>query len=736
MSSVNIADPPASAVEATVDTPVKTVEASVVIVGMGPVGMVAALGLALKGIDVVVLEAGPRLAEESRASTFHPPTLEILDELGVADALLERGLIAPNFQYRDRQHRVLADLDMSVLSADTKYPYRLQSEQNNLTEIIAERVATMPNVRLVFDAPVARVELGTESASVFLPGDAREPSFKAEWVIAADGAKSNVRKSLGIAFEGITFPQRFLVASTTHELSDDIPGLALVSYISDPDDWGVLLRTPKHWRVLMQVAEDVTDEDATDPDNVEARLQLMSPIDGRYPLDHTTIYAVHQRVASTFATGRVLLAGDSAHVNNPMGGLGMNSGIHDARAAIDVVLASLAGADAEACARAYDDSRRDAAVGYVQKATKKNFAEMQETDEETRHARTLLLGRTAADPVKARAYLLGSSMIESYADSRARLAAGLRAAERSVRTPAGRRLALVIARETVAAPGAHDALSARALGTSGFAAGYISGAAASASLLGSSDDGFIGRDEMAAHIRRLVSATDVPLIADGDGGFGESRQVAFTVEAYERAGAAAIQLEDQRLPKRGGHSVGKTIIPIAEMVAKIEAAVEARVEMLIVTRTDAFGVEGFDGAVTRAAAYAAAGADLIYVEGDLDRHQLEAVHRATGVRLLISRSEAAVAAGTADDLGTAELRGAGVAIVLYPVAGLLAATRAVLRTYDDIRTTGLADPSLRSAWTEMTELLEPADSSAIDLDLSLAMSEALIAPAVPHEENA
>ncbi|SDT36532.1 FAD-dependent oxidoreductase [Actinoplanes derwentensis] len=682
--------------------------ATVVVVGMGPVGMVAALALARRGVDVVVLEAGDTLAAESRASTFHPPTLEILDELGVADALHERGLIARTFQYRDRTGTVLADLDLAVLAGDTKYPYRLQSEQNNLTEIIASRLRELPNARLVFGAPVRRVEIGSDGVGVFVPGDGREPSYRGRWVIAADGAGSAVRKSLGIAFEGFTFPERFLVASTTHELADDIPGLAPVSYVSDPDDWGVLLRTPRHWRILMQIAADVTDEQATDPRAVQTRLRRIVPRAEDYPLEHITVYAVHQRVAATFAAGRVLITGDAAHVNNPLGGLGMNSGVQDAWAAADAVLAALEGADPGGCARAYAEARRDAAVSYVQTTTRRNYADLQESDTGARHKRALSLGKTAADPELARRYLLGSSMLTSWSTSRRQLAAGLRAAGPRVPSPAGRRLAAALATGPVVfAPGAHDAVSARAL--TSFPAGYVSGAAVAATALGALDNGYVGRSDMVAQIRRLAASTGVPLIADGDDGYGGPDQVAATVRAYERAGAAAIQLEDQRHPKREGHEQGKQLIGTTAMAAKIRAAVAARTELLVIARTDALLPEGFDAALDRLRAYAAAGADLLFLEGELDTDRLLRVHQATRLPLVISRSEAARELPGPAELD--DLRAAGVAVVLFPVAGLLAATRAVYSAYASIAAEGSADTTLTRTWSDLATLLtegEPA----------------------------
>ena len=219
---------------------------TIVVVGMGPVGMTAALSLARRGLPVTVLEAGSDLATESRASTFHPPSLEVLRDLGIVDELLEVGLQAPGFQYRGHDRELIAHLDMSVLAEDTDFPFRVQLEQHKLTRIIRRHLEELPHVTLRYDAPVERVEMGTGKAHVYLPGDGFTPSYAADWVLAADGASSAVRRSLGIAFEGVTYPERFLVASTTHDFREDIADLAFVSYVYDPEDWGVLLRTPSH----------------------------------------------------------------------------------------------------------------------------------------------------------------------------------------------------------------------------------------------------------------------------------------------------------------------------------------------------------------------------------------------------------------------------------------------------------------------------------------------------------
>ena len=520
----------------------------VLVAGMGPTGMVAALALAQRGIPVTVLEAGAELAEESRASTFHPPSLEMLDDLGILADVEALGLPAPRFQYRDKAGAILADLKLDALSEDTRFPYRLQCEQNRLTEVILAKLADYPHVTLRFSAPVQRVEIGTANARVFLDGDGREPSYTADWLIAADGARSRIRKSLGIAFEGLTLPERFLVASTTHELAREFDDLALVAYLSDPSDWGVLLRTPRHWRVLMPIDEGTSDAEALDPATIERRIQNVAPKDGAYPLDHANIYVVQQRVAATMAAGRVLLAGDSAHVNNPLGGMGMNSGIHDAVAAARTVAAALDGADAELAAKAYDDARRSTAVNFLQKNTIQNYKDLQETDTAARHERTVKLGRIAADRELSRSYLLNSSMLSAVARSNDLLEGGLRAA-RSAAVPAGRRLWAALSAGTVVAPGAYDAVSAALVRNAGFGACFVSGAAAAAAGLGCQDQGFVGRTDMLAQLGPVAAASGLPVIADGDGGYGDTRHSAHTTAAYERAGAAAITIEDQVQPK-------------------------------------------------------------------------------------------------------------------------------------------------------------------------------------------
>lgn len=179
----------------------------------------------------------------------------------------------------------------------------------------------------------------------------------------------------------------------------------------------------------------------------------------------------------------------------------------------------------------------------------------------------------------------------------------------------------------VLAPGVYDALTALLVEQAGFEAAYLSGASVSYTQLGRSDMGLMTASEVADTVGRIRERVEIPLIVDGDTGFGNALNVIRTVKTFERAGASAIQLEDQQLPKRCGHLAGKTLVSCAEMVGKVKAATDARVDeaTLIVARTDGIAVEGFDAALDRAEAYLEAGADVLFVEAPRSLDQMKAI---------------------------------------------------------------------------------------------------------------
>ena len=238
-------------------------------------------------------------------------------------------------------------------------------------------------------------------------------TFTADWVLGADGANSQVRQTAGFSFEGMTYPERFLVASTTEDLESILPGISAVNYVFDPTEWLVLLRTPEHWRILFPTDPETPDEVENDPARVQERLRGVADLGRDWDVLHTTLYRVHQRVADTFRKGRLLLMGDAAHINNPLGGMGMNSGIHDAYVETTALLALIQGAGTaeqldEAC-----EARRQVALSYVKTITHDNWEKLRQDDPESIRAYHDELRELAADRERMRKHLLNTSMINS-----------------------------------------------------------------------------------------------------------------------------------------------------------------------------------------------------------------------------------------------------------------------------------------------------------------------------------
>ncbi|HEY7972277.1 MAG TPA: FAD-dependent monooxygenase [Xanthobacteraceae bacterium] len=391
----------------------------IIIVGGGPVGLVAATALAAADIPVMVVEESADVMEDLRASTFHPPTLEFLDKFGVTQSLIAQGLICPLWQFRDRREGAIATFDLSALADETAFPYRLQCEQWKLTRVLRDRLAATPGVELFYGLRAVglhqdadRVVLTVQGAE----GDDRE--LEARYLIGADGARSVIRTELGVAFDGMTIPERYLSLSTTFAFDKVMPDLAHVAYVSDPDEWMTLLRTPSLWRVLLPTDPDESEEDVMAPARLEQRLQAVVASPKPYEVVHKTRYRVHERVAEHFVSGRVMLAGDAAHLNNPLGGMGMNGGIHDAINLAEKLSQVWRGADAAVLGR-YERQRRKVAIEAVQAQALRNRQILNERDPAKRRAYYDDLRATADDSVRHKQYLMRSSMIQSLRDAAA-----------------------------------------------------------------------------------------------------------------------------------------------------------------------------------------------------------------------------------------------------------------------------------------------------------------------------
>jgi len=381
----------------------------VLIAGAGPVGLVAANVLADAGVAVGVLEAEPRLPENLRASTFQPPTLDMLANFGVAQRLIDMGRVAPRLQYRDRSGWV-AEFDFGVIASETKHPYRVQCEQFKLNQVLASRLSQIANARIEFNCEVTGVRQDEDRVTVTVAGGRK---IEAQWLIGADGGRSRVREALGIRLEGFTWPERFLVASTPFEFADVIPGLCDVSYFADPQEWFFLLRVPAVWRAMFPVRSDEKEEKILSDAAIEARLQRVFRNPRPYEVRHRTLYSVHQRVAETYRKGRCFLAGDAAHLNNPLGGMGMNGGVHDGFNIAQKLAAVIQGHADVAELERYERQRRPVALEYVNKITIANKRNLEARDPEAHRRWKEEMTRTAADPGLAREYMLKTSMIAS-----------------------------------------------------------------------------------------------------------------------------------------------------------------------------------------------------------------------------------------------------------------------------------------------------------------------------------
>jgi 3-(3-hydroxy-phenyl)propionate hydroxylase len=384
---------------------------TVLIAGAGPVGLTLAAFLGRHDIPVTVFEAGPALNPRSQASTFHASTLELLDEIDMAWPLIDTGRITQRLQYRDRNEGLLGEFHFGLLRDTTRFPIRLQTDQTELTRLLRDEIGRRyPSVSIVFDAPVLGASRSGSGARLTTAGGERDGRV----VVGADGAHSAVRHSAGIAFEGSTYGTRHLMITTTYDVLGKMPELAPVTYIFDQDEPVGVLALRHYTRVVFMVSGEETDEQVLRPDSLQARLSGFLPAESEpYPIVDARIATLHQRVASQYTTGPIVLAGDAAHLNHPLGGMGLNAGLHDAYSlsrAIGKVM--LDGADDEVL-RQYGEERREQAVLHIIPTADSYSRDSAESSEQARARRNADLRAVAADPQRAFEYLYRASMFDS-----------------------------------------------------------------------------------------------------------------------------------------------------------------------------------------------------------------------------------------------------------------------------------------------------------------------------------
>jgi 3-(3-hydroxy-phenyl)propionate hydroxylase len=392
----------------------------VVIAGAVPSGLMCALALAAQQIPVVVCEAEPSLPHDLRAGTFHPPTQEMMAPYGITARMHEHGLKVQRWQIRSRQGGQVAEFDLGLLGDVTPYPYRLHLEQHRLTPIQLDLLRRHANAEVHFRHRITGFEHRARSVMVEFESEGIPGKLEASYLIGADGGRSTIRKLLPVEFEGFTWPEQFLVVSTPYDFARH--GFTLNAYIADPTEWAAVFKMPDAgppglWRLAFPCDPGLPDDALLDPAAVQTRMKRLVPGSTDYEIRYQSIYRVHQRVASEWRHGRVLLAGDAAHLNNPLGGFGLNSGIHDAVNLAEKLARVWRGQAGEELLDIYVHQRKSATIDQVQTMSIRNKRLLEERDPAVQRARMEELMAIAADSQRARQYLLDSSMISGVRKS-------------------------------------------------------------------------------------------------------------------------------------------------------------------------------------------------------------------------------------------------------------------------------------------------------------------------------
>lgn len=384
----------------------------IAVVGAGPVGLITALGLAIRGIPVQVIEREPDLFRSPRAMGYHWGSLYILEDLDLLDDVVSAGFTTKGQSLVVRATGDVLDVSAAVLDDRVSFPFGLTLGQDRLAEIVIEHLARYPHARVRWRTEVTGFEDRGDHVAVTLHGPDGPQTLVASWLLGADGASSFVRRELGIDFDGMTWPRAFVATNVQGDFMS--LGFRLNNWLVDPEFGAVVCRiTPGDlWRVALSVAVDLPEDEVDEA--VAAYLRAVLPADFEYEVKARTKYRMHQRCATSMRRGRVVLVGDAAHATNPTSGYGLVGGLHDANILVEALTAIEGGEASDDVLDTYSHERRAAFLNVSSPASvmSKELV-FDQPDLATIEARLETLRAVTADPDLLFGFWQGGCYIET-----------------------------------------------------------------------------------------------------------------------------------------------------------------------------------------------------------------------------------------------------------------------------------------------------------------------------------